>query len=148
MRNRPPTGPVADTIRELAEEMGYHLVECSHQHVKGRTHVHCGLYRPGGIDLDTLTTIHRALQPRLEAALDERDLRIEFSSPGVERAIKSFHELEAFVGRVADILPRDTDEWHQGTLRMATSEACSFELPDGTTETYSPATLHKVRLAD
>jgi ribosome maturation factor RimP len=148
MRNRPPTGPIADTIRELAEEMGYFLLECSHQHVKGRTHVHCVLHGPGGIDLDTLTTIHRALQPRLEATLDERDLRIEFSSPGVERTIKSFHELQAFVGRTAQVLPTDADEWLQGTLRTAESEACTFEMQDGTTTTFTPATLHKVRLAD
>ncbi len=148
MRNRPPTGPVADSIRELVQEMGYYLLECSHQHVKGRTHVHCVLHGPGGIDLDTLTTIHRALQPRLEATLDERDLRIEFSSPGVERTIKSFHELPAFIGRPAEILPTDADEWRRGTLTMAESDSCAFELQDGTTETFSPATLHKVRLAD
>ncbi|HKK49230.1 MAG TPA: hypothetical protein VJ932_09040 [Alkalispirochaeta sp.] len=148
MRNRPPTGPVADTIRELVQEMDYYVLECSHQHVKGRTHVHCVLHGPGGIDLDTLTTIHRALQPRLEAILDQRDLRIEFSSPGVERTIKSFHELQAFIGRPATLLPADADDWQSGTLATADTDTCTFTMQDGTTETFSAATLHKVRLAD
>lgn len=148
MKNNPPNGPVADAVRELVEGMGCSLLEFSFQHVKGRTHVHCVLHGPAGIDIDTLTTIHRALQPRLEESLEDQDLRIEFSSPGVERTLKSFHEFSAFVGREIDYLPADHDDWVRGTVTAFDGTVCTITGPTGNAEAYTAAALTKARLVD
>jgi ribosome maturation factor RimP len=148
MRNNPPSGPVADAVRELVESMGYFLLEFSSQTVKGRTNVHCVLHREGGIDLDSLTTVHRALQPRLEALLDSRDLRIEFSSPGMERVLKSFHEVAVFCNHPVYVLTPDDQEWQPGTITEADDASCRIVFDDGTQGTFTADALLKVRLAD
>jgi ribosome maturation factor RimP len=128
--------------------MGYFLLEFSSQTVKGRTNVHCVLHREGGVDLDTLTTVHRALQPRLEALLDARDLRIEFSSPGIERVLKSFHEVSAFRNRPVFVLTPDNQEWRPGTIMEADDASCRIVFDDGTQGMFTADALLKVRLAD
>tara|TARA_B100000614_G_scaffold257135_1_gene276871 strand:- start:556 stop:1002 length:447 start_codon:yes stop_codon:yes gene_type:complete len=148
MKNNPPSGPVADAILDLVVDMGYTLLEFSSQHVKGRTHVHCVLSGPNGVDLDSLTQIHRALQPRLEELLDDRDLRIEFSSPGMERTLKSFHECVAFVGHRITLLPADSDDWLNGTIASADTGRCEIDLDNGEKRTFTPDALTKVRLVD
>ena len=148
MKNTPPHGPVADAVLALAEDMGYAVLEFSAQRVKGRTHVHCVVHRAGGIDLDRLTELHRALQPRLEALLDDRDIRLEFASPGVERVLKSFHEVEAFVGARARVLPVGSDAWCNGTIVEYAPAGCLFRADDGVETRYAPEALTKVRLVD
>ncbi len=90
MQNRKPSGPVVDGARDIIESLGYSIVEFSAERVKGRTHVHCVLHRPAGISLDDLGEIHQTLQPRLEQLLEDDDLHIEFSSPGIGRTLKNF----------------------------------------------------------
>lgn len=148
MKNTPPQGPVAEALGELLHDMGYGLVEFSAQHVKGRTHVHCVLHHPEGVNLDSLAEVHRAAQPRLEALLDTDDLRIEFASPGIERNVKSFHEFAIFVGRPVQVLPADQDEWRNGTIASADGNSCRVALDDGTEGVYEPATIQKARLLD
>ena len=147
MKNNPPNGPVADAVREQVSQMGYTLLEFSHQHVKGRVHVHCVLHRQEGIDLDHLTAVHRALEPRLEVLLETRDLRVEFSSPGIERKLKSFHEFGAFVGQTVRVLPTDDDEWIEGEVRACDESGCTIEGRNGEQLHFTAATVNKARLA-
>lgn len=148
MQNRKPTGPVADTVAEIATGLGYTVVEFSAERVKGRTHVHCVLYHPDGVQLDALGEVHTALQPRLESLLEDNDLHIEFSSPGVERTFKSFHEFEVFQGVTVRVLSRTTTQWITGTIREADDSHCVIVDDSGETHSFSQDDVAKARLTD
>lgn len=147
MKNRPPSGPAAEMVRELVHSMGYHLLEFSHQPVKGRVHVHCVLHADS-MDVDRLSDVHRALQPRLEELLGD-NMRLEFSSAGLGRTLKSFHELPAFVGERVDVLAAGEDRWFSGTIEAADAETVTLSRAEqDETMTYTAETIQKIRLAD
>jgi ribosome maturation factor RimP len=148
MKNAPPSGPVADAVRDVVEAMGYALVEFATNRVNGRTHVHAVLHHPEGVDLDSLSQVHRALQPRLESLLEDRDLRIEFSSPGLRRTVKSFHELQIFKGQPVRLLVRDEHEWLEARILDADEAVCVVVSGDGSTRTLKAETVQKVRLSE
>lgn len=103
MQSAAPTGELADIVRAVVEPSGVALVSLASERVSGRFVVHVVLHRrDGGVDLESLATFHRALQPRLEAVLGD-DVRVEFSSPGITRRFRSFHEFECFVGSAVEI---------------------------------------------
>ena len=148
MKNRKPTGPVAESVRELVAEIGYAVVDFSAERVKGRTHVHCVLHHSEGINLDALGEVHATLQPRLEALLEDDDLYIEFSSPGIERTFKSFHEFSVFRGATVRILPTDASEWIQGRIEDADDQRCVLVDESGHRHEFSPETAAKARLTE
>lgn len=148
MHNRKPTGPVATAVQEIADDMGYLVVDFSAERIKGRFHVHCVLHRPGGFNLDDLGEIHSALQPRLEMLLEDDDLYIEFSSPGVERTLKSFYEFSVFVGSGVRVLPVTEHDWVFGTIEIADDARCILVTETGERHTFTPDSVVKARLTD
>lgn len=146
MDNKKPSGPVADEVGRTLEQLGYSLVEFAAEVVKGRMHVHCVVHHPDGISLDQLTTVHRALEPRLEMLLDTRDLYIEFSSPGVERKVKSFHEFAIFTDR--PVVIRSGDESIEGTISKAVDSVVEITTSDGEIRAYGPDAVRSARLLD
>jgi len=139
---------VAETVEEIATSMGYSIVEFSAERVKGRTHVHCVLFHPDGINLDALGEVHTALQPRLETLLEDDDLHIEFSSPGVERTLKSFHEFSVFSGHQIHLLPADDTNWVHGTIYTANDATCVIRDQSGVEYRFTPDTVKKARLSE
>jgi ribosome maturation factor RimP len=148
LQNRIPTGPVAEAVQEIAGDMGFSVVDFSAERVKGRFHVHCVLHRPGGFNLDDLGEVHSALQPRLEMLLEDDDLYIEFSSPGVERTLKSFYEFTVFVGSGVKILPVEEHDWIVGTIESADNGQCILVDETGERHTFTPDSVVKARLTD
>lgn len=110
--------------------------------------MHCVLYHPEGINLDALGEVHSALQPRLEVLLEDDDLHIEFSSPGIGRNLKSFHELAVFQGERVKILPIDRSDWITGTIVAGSDDTCTVETQDGTRRTFHVDEVHKARLTE
>lgn len=148
MENKRPSGPIADEVVRTLIQLGYTLVEFAAETVKGRMHVHCVVHHPDGVSLDRLTAVHRALEPRLEMLLDTRDLYIEFSSPGVERKVKSFHEFAIFTGRRAAIRSGDSGEPIEGTITKADDSFVEITTETGETRSYEPEAVRTARLLD
>lgn len=148
MDNRPPEGPGAEMIRELLEPQGYALVDFAAEQVRTRFHVRCVLYHRDGINLDSLGEVHRALQPRLEMLYENRDIHMEFSSPGLSRNLKSAHEFRIFRGRAVTVLLEGTEEWVSGTISDADETTCRLTMDDGNEESIPVKGIRKARLMD
>lgn len=147
MQNTPPVGAMASAVGHVADEFGYALVECADKRVKQTLHVHCVVDRPGGVSLDDLAVLHRAVLP-LVREIDE-DAHVEFSSPGLTREIKSFHEFALFVGRQARVwisLDGAEPTVHEGVVRIA--DQPYLELTTGEHIELQPDRVQKARLND
>ncbi len=148
MDNKKPSGPVAEEVEDTLAGLGYGLVEFSAEFVKGRMHVHSVVHHPDGVSLDRLGEVHRVLEPRLEMLLDARDLYVEFSSPGIERKIKSFHEFALFRGRRVSILPINGSDRTVGMIDRADDLIVAVIDDSGKPHEFAPGSVNKARLLD
>lgn len=152
MQYNKPEGPLVEEILKVLKPRGYHLVSFSSEIIRKGRHVHCVLHHENGVELDALAEIHRELQIRLEELLEHedpgRDVRMEFSSPGLFRTFAGFHEFEIFCGRNVHVLPVDNPEWIHGTIGAADKERCLIRLSDGSERRFHREDLVKAKLAD
>lgn len=89
-------GTVYDDIETLIEGLGFRVVELKAQPIRRALVVSLVVHKPGGIGVDDCAVVHRTVLPRLEAVLDRDDIRMEVSSPGIGRKLKSWSEFKAF----------------------------------------------------
>ena len=93
--------------------------------------------RPGGVDLEALTDLARAVS----AALDGRDdlspgsqYQLEVSSPGVERTLRTPTPYQRYVGAEVSVkteAPVDGSRRLQGVLLAADDAGITIDLPEG-----------------
>jgi ribosome maturation factor RimP len=96
--------------------------------------------RPGGIDLDAVAEVARAVS----AALDERDdlapssnYQLEVSSPGVERTLRTpshFRRYVATLVAVKTVTPVEGSRRLQATLLACDDEGITLALEQGATQ--------------
>ena len=95
------------------------------------------LDKPGGIDLDTLSTANRAISDaldRAEGVAPQGSYALEVSSPGVERPLRTPEHFARFVGSEVAVRTRPgrgSERRVQGTLVAADSEAIVVEGEEG-----------------
>lgn len=145
MKNGKPQGDPAAEIEQILQNQGFRLVELTIKRVKQRNHVYCIVFHPDGFDLDLLSQIHRLIEPKLEVFLEDRDIHIEFSSPGIDRKIKSFHEFEIFKGSFVSILDSD-GQWTDGRIEEAHDEQLLLRTARGNRRQYKAEEIVKARL--
>ena len=98
-----PKKNIAATVRELAkplaDEFGFTLWDV--EYVKEGTEMilRITIDKDGGITIDDCEKMHRAVDPILdEADPIENSYRLEVSSPGIERVLKTDAHIDASVG--------------------------------------------------
>jgi len=106
-------------IGALVEELGFQVVELHSAMVKGRLHLDLVIYRSEGVSIDDCASVHKVIMPRAELLLDNRDVAVQVSSPGIDRVLKDNRELAVFTGRGVRILTRDSDDWVGGIVDSA-----------------------------
>jgi ribosome maturation factor RimP len=143
----PPEGEIAETVSEVLDAHDATLVELSTRRVKGRFHIVVVAFKAGGIGLDTLSEVHRLLRPRLESMLEDDDLHVEFTSPGIDRKLKSFHEFGIFVGSDVSFLTTD-GATSDGTIVDAEQSSVTFRTARGEVTRLLPEQITKARLKE
>jgi ribosome maturation factor RimP len=126
---------VEDLIRPLLAAQHVDLVELSCRPSAGRWLLRCLVDTTGGITLDELSGLNRAIG----ALLDERNVVpgpyvLEVSSPGLDRPLKHWKDFERAIGRrirVSTLLSIDGRREHVGELLSASEEAIVLKLDDG-----------------
>jgi ribosome maturation factor RimP len=128
------TDATIDTIRDAVAPviagLGLDLYDVELHGGGGTRTLRVTVDRPGGVDLDAITDVTRALSPVLD---DDRTLAgsflLEVSSPGVERALRTPAHYLGARGSVVSIKVRtdsDTRRVH-GTLVDSDDERCTIE---------------------
>ncbi|MBN1835347.1 MAG: hypothetical protein JW820_05815, partial [Spirochaetales bacterium] len=79
-------------VTPIVSGMGFRLVELRHGQSHRQNHVSVTVYRPEGVSVGDCAAISRVLHPRLELMEELENLRLEVTSPGLDRVIKSPEE--------------------------------------------------------
>ncbi len=136
---------VAAIVAPAVESLGLDLYDVEHTGSAVRVLVD----RPGGVDLEAITSATRALS----RALDEADpiegrYTLEVSSPGLERPLRRPEHFAAAVGAEVSVKTRPGVEGERrlaGVLTAAGDSWVTVRLADGTERTVDHADIEKAR---
>ena len=89
---------------EVAEELGYEIVDIEFQNGSKHDLLSIFIYKKEGIDLDDCTEISRSLEKKLDnlEAL-KNPYYLEISSPGLDRPLKTKDDYRRNVGNEVDV---------------------------------------------
>jgi len=139
------TAVIIGELEPVIGGLGFSLVEMDLFRRKGSAQVRLIISCPGTIGTDELSRVHRAVLPRLELALEGKDLYIEVSSPGTDRLIKEGAEFRYYTGKAVKCWQTGADNWKQGILRGSDEEKITLETAEGI-QTMNYKTIAKAKL--
>jgi ribosome maturation factor RimP len=136
-------------LRELLEMtvggLGYEVVDLEvSQHGK---FFRVFIDKSGGITVDDCATVSNHLTRLFSAEMIDYD-RLEVSSPGLDRPLKSQQDFNRFQGEVAKVrirMPMNGQRRFQGTIKEATGTGFALEV-DGNILNFDFENLDKARL--
>ena len=102
--------------------LGFKLVDLNVLHKKDVWQVKAVIKSEKGVGIKDCTSVHRTLQPRIEALIGSQDVTMEVSSPGINRLVKRAVEFYAFVGEEAQIWDNSITDWRHGIIKEVNSE--------------------------
>lgn len=136
-----------EQLTPVVDGLGYAVVELKAQEITGAVQVSLVIYTPKGVGIDDCALVHETVLPRAQVICDRRDVRMEVSSPGTRRIIKSNHEYGIFRGETIRVLTADSSEWITGRLSNVREDGISLEKKNQ--EMQIPfANIKKARLDD
>lgn len=71
--------------------------------------------------------VYRLVYPRMELVLGERDLQLEVSTPGLQRAIRDVYEFTLFVGKRVRVYDVDKSEWVSGIITRCDESSVTLD---------------------
>jgi len=122
-------------FEELFGDQPYEL--CDLQFVKEGSNWYLRIFvdKEGGITIDDLEAISRAIEPRLDNDdIIEQAYILEVSSPGIDRPLKTKADYEKFAGRIVDVKlykAMDGSKEFQGKLLGLAEDKISIEMEQG-----------------
>lgn len=131
-------------VETAVKQLGFGLVDFSWRRQPGFIQAQVVITFSGNIGVEECARVSRVLGPRLEVLLETQDLRLEVSSPGLERTLKHQREFELFLGKPLKILP-DGRDWVKGVLVEAGPDFLTFE-EKGTAWTLERNRIVKAKL--
>jgi ribosome maturation factor RimP len=126
--------PLYDEVLPVVEGCGLSLVEFTVSRHKGSVRVRIVVFKAGGIGVADCSTVHRAVQGRLELAFPGSDVYIEVSSTGIDRTVKDASEFHHYVGLPVRCYLRDLSDWVGGVLERADRKGLVLAYENGRRE--------------
>ena len=147
-------GNVAAVVRQLAEplaeRLGYDLWDVEFVKEGADYCLRITIDSPQGITIDDCERMHLAIDPVLdEADPIEGSYRLEVSSPGVERELKTPRHMAACEGWTVEVrlyAPADGSKCHIGELLPVGEDgAVRIRLPDGGERSFPRGAVASLR---
>jgi len=114
-------------VRSVVEAAGLELVDVTLRRESGRKVLRVTVDRPGGIDLDTISSTSDRLSRRLDLERVEiGPYELEVTSPGIERRLRRPEDFARALGqrvKVKTSEPIDGSKVHEGELVSADGRA-------------------------
>lgn len=130
---------IADVVSELLTpvicELGYEVWDIEYVKEAAEWFLRITIDSPDGIDIEDCEKVHRAIDPVLdEADPIEDSYRLEVSSPGLEREIRTDAHFAACIGEkiiVKLFTKLDGQKEYIGILRSYENKQITIESPEG-----------------
>lgn len=136
---------IADIVGRLTEpiaaEHGLELVEVEYRKEGGEWLLRVTIDKPGGVDIDDCSLVSQLLGEKL----DEMDpipqqYRLEVSSPGLDRPLRTERDFQRFIGATViihtfapvngkKVFTGRLSDSHDGYIRLESSEGDIVEIP-------------------
>lgn len=130
-------------VTPVIEGMGFSIVELNVGRSTHQINVAIVIYNPEGVGIEDCAAVSRTLRPRLELLEGSENMRLEVSSPGLERVIKSDEEYALFEGRGVSLLVGR--ERLEGIIAGVTEDSLLLNCR-GETKTIHLGQIRKARL--
>ena len=104
-------------VEPAVRSYGFALVELDAARLARRSLIRLVVYRADAMTVDACAELARAVRYRLALVPGAEDARLEVSTPGTARQLKSPHEYAIFRGRTAAVLVGD--DWVRGVILSA-----------------------------
>jgi ribosome maturation factor RimP len=137
--------PLYDSLFPVVEGCGVSLIELTVSRHKGSVQARIVIFKAGGIGVADCSTVHRAVQGRLELAFPESDIYIEVSSTGIDRTVKDANEFCHYVGLAVRCYIPGLSCWVEGVLERADKQGIVLVGADGRQE-FGFASIAKAKL--
>ena len=129
--------PYYSQCKSLVEGLGYILVSIHVVPAKTTTKVQAVITNgesnsSEGIGINDCAKVHRLLLPRLEALLQNQDIYMEVTSPGMERHIKNAAEFSLFKGRDVKVWNTEISDWISGVIKDSDEHQLTLEVMEET----------------
>lgn len=125
-------------IKSMVESLGlkiYDIVTVS-ENDETIYRVNISSTKEGGVTMDQVVEVTKMISPLLDVTPPVRgDYRLEVSSPGIERKLKTRTHFECSIGEKVKFTTTDKEK-HQGTLKSVDGDQITFTM-DGADETYA-----------
>ncbi len=142
---------VRQLAQSLADEAGFELVDVELANLGRQRVVRVLLDRPGGLTVGDCASFSRSLADRLDMNQTVAgSYRLEVSSPGMDRPLKSLAAVARFAGSpvvLVCLAPRDGRRHFDGTLLGPEGGTCGVRTEDGTEHWFDWSEVKSVRLA-
>ena len=79
---------IIEDLEPVLNTMGIALVEANAAVVKQVYNIRLVIFREEGISVNDCEEVHKIIRPRLDLIVDDRDMSLEITSPGIDRRIK------------------------------------------------------------
>ena len=118
---------VEELVRPVVEADGLELWDLVYRKESGRRLLRVTVFRPGGVDVDTISRTSERLSRRLdlEGFSGDRAYDLEVTSPGLERTLRERRHFERSVGEqvnVKTVAPVEGRSVLEGALVSADSD--------------------------
>lgn len=126
------TQRVYDALQPVVAAAGYDLEDVSVSAAGRRSVVRVVVDRDGGIDLDAVADVSRAVSDALDGSdvMGPASYVLEVTSPGVDRPLTQPRHWRRAVGRLVNVAVADEGSV-QGRVREADDDAVTFEVTGG-----------------
>lgn len=129
--------PYYTQCKSLVEGLGYILVSIHVVPAKTTTKVQAVITNgesnsSEGIGINDCAKVHRLLLPRLEALLQNQDIYMEVTSPGMERHIKNAAEFSLFKGRDVKVWNTEISDWISGVIKDSDEHQLTLKVMEET----------------
>ncbi|NQU80414.1 MAG: ribosome assembly cofactor RimP [Bacteroidetes bacterium] len=101
----------------LVQKIGLILVDISESEQQNSIQIRVVIKAQDRITtIEDCTKVHKLLEPRLELLVNNKDLQIEVSTPGLQRNLKDYYEFELFTGENVKIYDDRISDWLTGKI--------------------------------
>ena len=123
--------PYYSDCAPVVESLGFFLVDLKVVVSRGNTSVSAVIASKDAsvnIGVNDCAKVHRVLLPKLEELLNNDDVYMELTSPGMERNIKNPAEFAFFKGREIRVWSKEVSDWVSGILEESDEHSLTLQI--------------------